>query len=148
MTLAQLLSRTEAGPGGCLLWRGHREPNGYGVVRIGGTSRLAHRVAVELSGQALPPGAVVGHQCDTRRCINPQHLVVHTQRENMREAHARGRAHTQALGGNALRRGPLSVDQLCELRIAAAQRGATAEELAEVFGCSVAHAHAVLRYGA
>jgi hypothetical protein len=147
VTLSQLLARTEAGPGGCLLWRGRLDRYGYGVVTYRGSHRLAHRLAVELAGGDLSAGAVVGHQCDTRRCVNPQHLTVQSQSENRREAHARGRAHVQRLGGGAKRRGPLSVDQLCELRVEAA-KGATAEELAEVFGCSVAHASSALRYGA
>jgi hypothetical protein len=146
VTLSQLLARTVPGPDGCLLWRGRLTNSGYGQVRVNGQDRLAHRLAVELSGGDLSAGAVVGHQCDVRRCINPQHLTVQSQSENMREAHARGRAHVERGGGNARRRGPLSVDQLCELRVEAA-KGATAEELAEVFGCSVAHAAGALRYG-
>ena len=131
-----------------MLWRGQIQTKGYGVVRVDGQLRLAHRVAVELSGGDLSAGEVVGHRCDVRRCINPQHLTVQTQSENMREAHARGRAHVQRLGGGAKRRGPLSVDRLCELRVAAVAGRGTLEELAARFGLTPSQVAAALKYGA
>ena len=39
----------------------------------------------------LPPDAVVMHLCDNRLCLNPKHLRVGTQADNVRDMFAKGR---------------------------------------------------------
>jgi hypothetical protein len=65
-----------------------------------GTSRgvleRAHRVAWRLTGKPLiPDGAVLMHACDNRLCVNPAHLSIGTQRDNVRDAVEKGRARGQ-----------------------------------------------------
>ncbi len=67
---------------GCWLWMGALSNVGYGQFRLDGKTVLAHRVAVILDGRELPPGLTVDHRCSQRRCVNPRHLDVVTQREN------------------------------------------------------------------
>lgn len=78
--------------GGCWLWQGCVSPNGYGKIKIGPNSFDTHVISwrVASGGIAVPLGKLVMHQCDVRACINPEHLTVGTQSENMLHASAVG----------------------------------------------------------
>jgi hypothetical protein len=53
---------------------------------------LAHRFALMCRGIEIHEGAVVMHTCDVRNCVNPAHLRVGTQRENLHDMAQKGRA--------------------------------------------------------
>jgi hypothetical protein len=85
----------------CWLWRGARTPKGYGLFAVGrqnangqSVPEYAHRVAYlrEHSG-SIPSGRVVMHACDVRNCVNPAHLRLGTQSENVQDGIAKGRYH-------------------------------------------------------
>lgn len=78
---------------GCWVWQGSCSINGYGRLRRGpgGTSAYCHRIMYEHANGSVPEGAVVMHTCDNRRCVNPDHLVIGTQRDNVRDMHKKGR---------------------------------------------------------
>lgn len=74
------------GPDGCWVWTAGTTPNGYGTFTIGGRqegTRGAHRVAYELARGPIPPGLQIDHLCRNRLCVNPAHLEVVTNRENV-----------------------------------------------------------------
>lgn len=72
---------------GCWLWFGARNRNGYGVIHHG----LAHRFAFIRFVGAIPRGSIVRHKCDTPACVNPDHLELGTQADNLRDIVKRGR---------------------------------------------------------
>lgn len=76
---------------GCWEWNGPRMTLDYGRVGRGGARVLAHRLAYETWVGPIPEGLVVRHRCDNPPCINPNHLEIGTQKDNVHDMHSRNR---------------------------------------------------------
>lgn len=68
---------------GCWLWSGCVGGGGYGMLRVDGVARYAHRISYELRHGPIADGLQVDHLCRVRCCVNPDHLEPVTQRENL-----------------------------------------------------------------
>jgi hypothetical protein len=80
------------GPEDCWPWTGRLDAKGYGFIKVYDTTTRVHRVAWVLAHGAWPPaGQVVRHTCDNPPCCNPQHLVLGTVADNVRDCIQRGR---------------------------------------------------------
>lgn len=78
---------------GCWLWLGAASKGGYGTVKHGHHTRAAHRVSWEVAnGTQVPDGMVVMHKCDNPSCINPDHLRLGTQFDNLADMRRKGRS--------------------------------------------------------
>ena len=92
-TAARFWSRTRLDAAtGCAIWTGPPRSNGYGQVSYLGRNFKAHRFAWMLSGGTPADGVVICHRCDTPLCVNPQHLFAGSQRDNLDDMRAKGRA--------------------------------------------------------
>lgn len=84
-----------AGVNECWLWQRQKTKRGYGLFGFSVDGKTwkdcAHRVAYVLVNGPITGGLYVLHSCDNPSCVNPAHLSLGTQADNMRQASERGR---------------------------------------------------------
>ena len=82
---------------------------GYGVFKVNRKSKSAHRLSYLLSYNKDPGELYVCHKCDNRKCVNPNHLFLGTQSDNMKDCYNKGRMYIPI--GNRFEKGntPLNV---------------------------------------
>lgn len=84
--------------GGCWEWTGYRDRKGYGRMQDNALGEvLAHRISYIEHHGPIPDGLHVLHSCDNPPCINPDHLRVGTNDDNMRDRAERNR-HARLFG--------------------------------------------------
>ncbi len=77
----------------CWQWVGSAPMGfGYGRFCFAGVRNLAHRVSYFLANGAFDDELCVLHKCDNPICVNPNHLFLGTQADNMRDMQNKGRA--------------------------------------------------------
>lgn len=78
----------------CHIWTGNLYPTGYGQAYLDRRGILAHRAAMIIDGHLIPPRMIVMHLCDRESCVNPNHLKIGTQKENIEDKTSKGRGAT------------------------------------------------------
>jgi hypothetical protein len=111
---------------GCWLWTGGCNACGYGIVRYRGLQRLAHRAAWEICYGPIPDGMGVLHRCDCPPCINPAHLFLGTQADNVADMERKKRSnhpHSQNHG-----RAKFTAEEVKEIRASPLSSGKLAKK--------------------
>ena len=117
------------GPDECWEWQAYRLPAGYGQFKLDGKLHRSNRLVIGLrtgdEGHAL-------HSCDNPPCVNPAHLSIGTNAENIAQRDARGRQVTPPGedNGSAKLTGP----EVLEIRARYATGQITQRALAEEYG--------------
>lgn len=103
---------------GCWLWTGATFKTGYGFIvkREDQSKTLAHRWAWELLRGPIPAGMFLCHKCDVRNCVNPDHLFVGTQQDNVNDMWKKGRAKSPDRKEKCKNGHPLDGDNLYSYR--------------------------------
>ncbi len=133
---------------GCWIWTAAADRKGYGQVRIGGRAGgivYAHRLSWEARHGPIPKGQdglCVLHRCDVPSCINPDHLFIGTNANNVadRDAKGRGNAPCGEANGNAR----LTDAEVVEIRSLAGT--ATQQDIATRFGVTNQHIGHILSW--
>ena len=129
---------------GCWLWTGGLvdEKQRYGTFRISKEeTERAHRAAWRLFNGEIPNGLFVCHRCDVRECVNPSHLFLGTNADNMADMKAKGRA--KGHKGEEHPESKLKNDDVVKMR-QMYEDGKTIYELAPIFGVSKSLVHVVV----
>jgi hypothetical protein len=109
----QTLQRFESNidtSGDCWLWTGFKT-KGYGKICINKKKHFAHRLMYILYNGTIPDGMVVRHTC-RGKCVNPEHLEIGTQAENMKDMVRDGTSNRGERNIGA----KLTADQVLEIR--------------------------------
>jgi hypothetical protein len=129
------------GPDACWLWTAYTEYD-HGRFCHEGKRVWAHRLSWEWANGPVPPGLSVLHTCHVGRCVNPSHLYVGTQADNVRDRVESGRQPTAARGYDYWPRGDAHPNtKLTEADVVAMKRDwATGQfskmELSRRYNCS------------
>lgn len=90
----RIFNRIERIPeAGCWIWLGGRLPNGYGSIGSSPYTKesLTHRISWELHFGKIPDGLNALHRCDVPCCVNPHHLFLGTNQDNVDDKMQKGR---------------------------------------------------------
>lgn len=115
---------------GCWPWQGARTEFGYGQIFAMRRVRYAHRLSWEMHRGPIPSGQHVLHRCDNPPCVNPEHLFIGTNAENISDKLAKGRQPR----GQAIRQSRLDPGKV--LAIKATLGLFTQQYLADLYGVS------------
>lgn len=123
----------EVDKNGCFVCHSHsKNHDGYiQIRRLRRTTRL-HRYIFEECFGPIEEGMVIRHKCDNRACINPEHLEIGTQKENVDDMVERGRT----AKGEKLKQSDLTEKDVIDIR-SKNDAGYTYKRLAEEYGVSI-----------
>lgn len=112
----------------CWNWTAGKDKDGYGISYVGFSIR-AHRQSYQMHFGAIHDGLFVCHRCDNPSCVNPAHLFLGTNTDNIMDASAKGRMRFGSRHG----RSKLSDADVLSMRTMKAQ-GFSLDKLAIRFG--------------
>jgi hypothetical protein len=81
----------------CWFWIGAKHGGGVpghpeiGVILYEKRYQSAHRVSWKIHNGSIPKGLCTLHRCDNSLCVNPKHLFLGTQKDNIQDAWKKGR---------------------------------------------------------
>jgi hypothetical protein len=115
----------------CWIWTAGLSAGRYGSFFDGRKYVKAHRFSYELNCGKIPKGMYICHHCDNPRCVNPDHLFLGTQTDNMRDMVNKGRTAKQfgEHNGNA----KLSWKKVRKIRTLYATKKYIQDDLAKLF---------------
>lgn len=113
---------------GCWLWNAAKSKHGYGSFCVLGKTFRAHRISWVIKNGDILDNLFVLHKCDNPSCVNPEHLFLGTQKDNIIDCVNKGRN----ARGNVHPKSKLTNEQV--LKIKALKNKCTAIAIARIFG--------------
>lgn len=131
----------------CWLWTSKLNRFGYAPFHLTPKNTTAHRFSYILAHGEIPEGegyhgTCVLHQCDVRHCVNPEHLFLGTNQDNVDDKVAKGRG--CSLPGELHPMAKLKKTEVLEIRRLYAAGSFTRRELEEMYGLARGSAKAII----
>ena len=121
--------------GGCWIWSKSVASSGYGQIRLNYKNLRANRASYMVFKGEIPDGMVIRHTCDNKLCINPDHLILGSCKQNSQDMVERDRQAKGERNGRC---------KLSEADVQAIKSSTLSySQLAKQFGISKGHAHRV-----
>ena len=134
----------------CWEWLAGKDKDGYGRFWLNGRFVRAHRFSYELAFGPIPTNQLVCHTCDNTSCVNPGHLFVGTQQDNIRDKYKKGRAANNLpvipQRGDMHKSTKISDKDVVELRKMYESGEYKQSELADFFNISRPQVNNIVRY--
>lgn len=99
-------------PDECWEWTGCLVGKGYGGFGVKRKTVRAHRQSWILTHGEIPDGLQVLHKCDNHTCVNPNHLFLGTNSDNMADKVSKGRQ----TRGESIKKAKLTAAQIVQIR--------------------------------
>lgn len=150
-TLEQLFfGKLAFGASDCWYWRGCTDSSGYGRIaakEIG--ENFAHRLSWWVFNGPITKSQKVLHKCDIRNCVNPDHLFLGTQRDNVRDMFQKGRANKRkgAYGSQSTNH-KLTDEQVQEIRSAYSNKEGSCKTIGLKYGVATMTIHRIITFKA
>jgi len=129
--------------GRCWEWTGRLNPSGYGDYGSRSRHMFAHRLSWTISNGNIPDGFQILHSCDNRICVNPMHLFLGTNYDNVLDRERKGRGNQ--VKGEKHHKCKITDIQVIELRENYASGLVTQRQLSKKYGISQAHVGRIIR---
>lgn len=121
---------------GCWIWTGAKNPRGYGAFYLGGKVVNSHRASMLIfKADVLIDGMTVCHSCDNPACVNPDHLWVGTQKDNITDCISKKRKNTASSRGE--KSGKSTIGNAQAISIFGLKGKKTRREISMEFGISM-----------
>ena len=137
-------------PNDCWTWKAATNGRpGYGAIGVngrGGGIELAHRMSWKLTNGDIPEGLYVLHSCDNRLCVNPNHLFIGTQADNLKDMRNKGRGHHASARGERNYGHKLTAKDVSLIRREYKPFVVTNRMLAEKFGVTKGQINKIVKY--
>lgn len=136
------------GPDECWEWQGAKS-KGYGRLWRNGKLIQATRLSYEMHKGPIADGLFVCHACDNKACVNPAHLWLGTNSDNILDAVAKGLHHSPPppkAHGEQHSQARLTAKQVIEIRQRYAGGGVTQQSLANEYGVCREHIRDIIAH--
>lgn len=133
------------GDSACWEWRAGGDQDGYGIFYPSRDKGIrSHRFSWMLRHGDIPAGLKVLHACDNPSCVNPSHLSLGTDLDNVRDMDRKGRRRNNPARGEANGKARLTIHQVMQIR-ARAVTGDSMTAIAREYGVTKSAIRSVVR---
>lgn len=131
----------------CWEWIAYKNLYGYGKIGIRCKVYLSHRISYQIAFGDFPKDLNILHKCDNTSCVNPNHLLLGTQKDNIDDMWKKGRgARFPDRKGEKAPNCKLTDKQVEEIRMRYSTGKENQTQLAKVFGVDPSQIGNIVRY--